>query len=104
MNLIVKSYTFRNISKQIEISDKLLPDFKSSKDTLIVFTTCNHLDMTVLALEYLIHSLDVANLVIVDDFSLDGTGNFHKFDKTSYCIGSFLISHHLLYIHSRISS
>jgi hypothetical protein len=104
MNLIVKSYTYRNTSKQTKIySDKLLPDFKSSKDTLIVFTTCNHLDMTVLALEYLIHSLDVANLVIVDDFSLDGTGNFHELNKTLYCIGSF-ISHHLLYIHSRISS
>lgn len=34
--------------------------------------------MTVLALEYLVHSLDVANLVIVDDFSLDGTGNFDE--------------------------
>lgn len=33
--------------------------------------------MTVLALEYLVHSLDVANLVIVDDFSLDGTGKYY---------------------------
>jgi hypothetical protein len=46
----------------------------TSKDTLIVFTTCNHLDWTVLALEYLKFSLELADLVIVDDFSLDGTG------------------------------
>lgn len=45
-----------------------------NKDTLIVFTTCNHIDMTVLALEYLKHSVDVSDLVIVDDFSIDGTG------------------------------
>ena len=47
---------------------------KFSKDTLIVFTTCNHIDMTVLALEYLTHSLDVSDLVVIDDNSLDGTG------------------------------
>lgn len=46
------------------------------KDTLIVFTTCNHIEMTVLALEYLKHSLDEADLIVVDDFSSDGTGNF----------------------------
>jgi hypothetical protein len=32
--------------------------------------------MTVLALEHLVHSLDITDLLIVDDFSLDGTGNF----------------------------
>lgn len=47
-----------------------------SKDTLTVFTTCGHLDMTVQALEHLVHSLDVTDLLIVDDFSLDGTGKF----------------------------
>lgn len=53
--------------------------------------------MTVLALEYLVHSLDVANLVIVDDFSLDGTGNFHERLLTSLVV-SYLTS---LVVHSQ---
>ena len=51
----------------------------AERDTLIVFTTCNHIEMTVLALEYLKHSLETADLIVVDDFSIDGTGN------CSYC-------------------
>ena len=39
-----------------------------------MFTTCNHIEMTVLALEYLKHSVDIIDLVIIDDFSIDGTG------------------------------
>ena len=55
--------------------------------------------MTVLALEYLVHSLDVANLVIVDDFSLDGTGKFyHESFVTSI---SDIVS---LHVHSKLSS
>ena len=44
------------------------------KDVLIVLTTCGHLDVTVLAMEHLVRSLDISDLLIVDDFSLDGTG------------------------------
>jgi glycosyltransferase involved in cell wall biosynthesis len=50
-----------------------LPRASPTRDLLIVFTTCNLLSMTVLALDYLGHSLDVADLVIVDDHSVDGT-------------------------------
>jgi hypothetical protein len=50
-----------------------LPRASPARDLLIVFTTCNLLSMTVLALDYLGHSLDVADLVIVDDHSVDGT-------------------------------
>ena len=44
------------------------------KDVLIVLTTCGHLDVTVLAMEHLVRSVDIADILIVDDFSLDGTG------------------------------
>ena len=44
------------------------------KDVLIVLTTCGHLDVTVLAMEHLVRSVDIADILIVDDYSLDGTG------------------------------
>ncbi len=43
------------------------------KEMLIVFTTSNHLKMTILALEYVKHTLGDADLLIVDDASIDGT-------------------------------
>lgn len=42
-------------------------------NTLLLLTTCNHLDTTVLVLSYLKQSLIDADLIIVDDHSTDGT-------------------------------
>lgn len=46
------------------------------KDTLIVFTTCNQLKMTMYALEYIKPALAYADLLIVDDYSVDGTVDY----------------------------
>lgn len=45
----------------------------SDHDTLIVFTTCNHIAMTIRALKHLKFSLRASDLMIVDDHSIDGT-------------------------------
>lgn len=51
-----------------------IPTLKDPKyDTLICFTTCNELKMTIESLEYIKKSLDMADLVVVDDHSIDGT-------------------------------
>jgi hypothetical protein len=46
------------------------------KEMLIVLTTCNQLNMTVLALEYIKDTFSEADLIIVDDYSIDGTPEY----------------------------
>lgn len=47
--------------------------------TLLVFTTCNHLDMSIHALQSLRSMSDSFDMVIVDDHSVDGTSDYlHK--------------------------
>jgi hypothetical protein len=45
-------------------------------EMLIVLTTCNQLNMTILALDYLKDSFSEADLIIVDDYSVDGTPEY----------------------------
>jgi hypothetical protein len=45
----------------------------SSSEILIVLTTCNKLSMTILSLQYLHNTAKIADIVIVDDHSTDGT-------------------------------
>jgi hypothetical protein len=48
----------------------------NNKELLIVLTTCNQLNMTVLVLDYLKDTLLDADLIIVDDYSVDGTPEY----------------------------
>jgi len=52
-----------------------------SKSTLVVYTTCNHLDMTIKTIDYLLMTLakgdgEGLDIVIVDDHSVDGTAEY----------------------------
>lgn len=48
--------------------------FSSSKgEVLIVYTTCNQLSMTILSLQFLRNTDKLADIIIVDDHSTDGT-------------------------------
>ena len=49
---------------------------RSPKDTLIIITTCNHIDVSILAAQYLRYSLKNADLVFIDDNSVDGTSQY----------------------------
>jgi hypothetical protein len=49
------------------------PYFSPKNKVLIVFTTCNLLQMTILSLQYMRIPYQIAELVIVDDHSTDGT-------------------------------
>ena len=47
--------------------------FTALHDTLLIFTTCNHIATTIRALKHLKFSLHSSDLMIVDDHSIDGT-------------------------------
>lgn len=49
---------------------------KTIHDTLVVFTTCNHLEITILAIDSLERSRDKFDVLVVDDFSVDGTPDY----------------------------
>jgi hypothetical protein len=49
---------------------------KKYSDTLLVFTTCNHIDMSVIALQSLREATDSFDIIIVDDHSVDGTPEY----------------------------
>lgn len=72
------SYDFsRNLTKRIH--DKVhftQQQFKPSKDAVIIYTTCNQLNTSILTLGHLKHSLTHADLVVVDDHSIDGTEEY----------------------------
>jgi hypothetical protein len=60
----------------IDICRALEPVAKKNSDTLLVFTTCNHLNMSVLSLQALRHARDSFDLVVIDDHSVDGTPDY----------------------------
>jgi hypothetical protein len=51
-------------------------DAKTKQDTLMVFTTCNHLEITVLAIASLERGRDKYDVLVVDDYSVDGTPDY----------------------------
>ena len=58
------------------IQSSLEQGAKTTRDTLVVFTTCNHLEMTVISIKSLERSRDRFDLLVVDDFSIDGTADY----------------------------
>eukprot|EP01039_Chlorochromonas_danica_P004082 gene4082-4464_t len=50
-----------------------IPLSDPTKKMLIVYTTCNHLPMTILSLQYMRLPSSIVDLLIVDDHSTDGT-------------------------------
>ncbi len=62
---------------------------KRNKDLLIVFTTSNHLDMTIRTLQFMdfhANPASKADLIIIDDFSIDGTVEYLR--KKGYAVFS----------------
>jgi hypothetical protein len=57
----------------MSICQSLSPQQHKHSDTLVLFTTCNHLDMSARSLNTLKSAPDSFDLVIVDDHSIDGT-------------------------------
>lgn len=49
---------------------------KKKSDTLLIFTTCNHLDFSILALNTLQSSPDSFDIIVIDDYSVDGTPDY----------------------------
>ena len=58
------------------VQSRLEQEAKTLADTLVVFTTCNQLRMTVRALSSLQSCQDQFDLLVVDDFSIDGTVDY----------------------------
>lgn len=53
---------------------RLDPSLSSKKgEVLIVYTTCNQLAMTMLSLQYLRNTDKIADIIVIDDHSTDGT-------------------------------
>lgn len=61
-------------------------------DTLVLFTTCNHLNMTMLSLNVLRSAPDSFDLIVVDDHSVDGTPEV-LLKKVPYLHYSFVSFH-----------
>jgi len=59
-----------SISALISENSRSATKHAKQRDTLIVFTTCNQLKMTVLSLEFLSFSQPNADVIIVDDHSI----------------------------------
>ena len=72
------------------IQTRLEQAAKTSHDTLVVFTTCNHLEMTVLSINSLESSRDQFDLLVVDDYSIDGTTDY-LIKQVSLCISCMCI-------------
>jgi hypothetical protein len=49
---------------------------RQNADTLIVLTLCNQLYITLITLKYLKTSLPIADLIIMDDHSIDGSADY----------------------------
>lgn len=82
---ITDQESFSVTLKKIKVGTVTAPEIVAQKDTLIVLTTCNHLDTTIFALQYLRDTRDYADLLIVDDYSVDGTTEYlTKKGKISY--------------------
>lgn len=72
---------FSDTTDMLPILDVARPQaltFKRSvaHDTLVALTVSNHLAVTLLCLDHLKHSFDIADIIIVDDHSVDGTVEF----------------------------
>jgi hypothetical protein len=65
-----------SVSECADICKTLELASKKKSDTLLVFTTCNHLNMSVLSLQALRHAKDSFDLVVIDDHSKDGTAEY----------------------------
>lgn len=68
--------TKRYFPLSVDISDVMSSSdaLNSHKgEILIVYTTCNQLSMTVLSLQYLRNTDKIADIIVVDDHSTDGT-------------------------------
>ena len=86
-NDYASSNLVRRYQKEISLASAAIPSLISlqknandgndanhrKRDTLVVLTTCNFLKTTVLVLNHWKRSLDIADLIIVDDHSIDGT-------------------------------
>lgn len=61
------------MKKMANKPNSTVSEMTAARDTLIVLTTKNNLQMTMLALDYLKSAQDDADLIIIDDNSSDGT-------------------------------
>lgn len=57
----------------MSVCQNLSPQLHKHSDTVVIFTTCNHLDMSIMSLNTLKNAPDSFDLVVVDDHSIDGT-------------------------------
>ena len=58
------------------IQSRMKDDIHLQHDTLLVFTTCNHLEVTILAINSLESGKDKYDILVVDDYSIDGTADY----------------------------
>lgn len=76
-----------NFSAQLETSLPVCPSSlcshrlrkSSSASTLVIFTTCNHIEYTIRGLSYFIDAIATyqeADILVVDDASIDGTAPY----------------------------
>lgn len=69
--------------------------FRPRHDTLVVFTTCNQKKMTLLALQHLKQTVGDADVIIIDDHSIDGTVPY--LTKKGYFVISKSVANGLTY-------
>ena len=67
-----------------KICERLTSSLVTHTRTLVVLTTCNHIDATLPSLYALRHQSDEFNIVVIDDFSVDGTPDI--LIKTGYTV------------------
>jgi hypothetical protein len=71
-----------SINECVQICQSLDQAVTKSSDTLLIFTTCNHLPISVRSLRALssrhVSSEDSYDIVIIDDHSIDGTPDYFK--------------------------
>lgn len=78
-NLSILYPDFQNTAKgkmfQLSVEPTILDrSLSSSKgEVLIVYTTCNQLSMTILSLQFLRNTDKIADIIVIDDHSTDGT-------------------------------
>lgn len=65
-----KEMSLEYCNSMCEIMNK---SFLKRSDTLLIFTTCNHIDMTTHSLNSLRYAPDSFDIIVIDDYSVDGT-------------------------------
>lgn len=83
-NLNIRQLEYLRHEYNLSIDPVPLKRPKKSRELLIVYTTCNQLQMSVLTLQFLKNTENIADLVIIDDFSTDGT--FEYLLKKGYAV------------------